>query len=104
MKILKQNQELWDLFTRKEEYSPEQLDKYNRFTYDFSSYKNVLEPNVSKFLVENGLNLKVDYPENKKFAVCLTHDVDEIYPPLKHTLLSSLYYMKNFNFDLLLFR
>jgi peptidoglycan/xylan/chitin deacetylase (PgdA/CDA1 family) len=98
---IKQNQELLDLFTRKEEYSPEQLDKYNRFTHAFSSYKNVLEPNVSKFLVENGLNLKVDYPGNKKFAVCLTHDVDEIYPPLSHTLLSSLYCVKNFNFDVL---
>jgi peptidoglycan/xylan/chitin deacetylase (PgdA/CDA1 family) len=95
---LKQNKELRDLFTRKEEYNPKQLDRYNRFTYAFSSYKNVLEPNVSKFLVENGLNLKVDYPENENFAVCLTHDVDEIYPPLKHTLLSSLHYMKNFDF------
>jgi hypothetical protein len=84
---LKQNQELWDLFTRKEEYNPEQLDKYNRFTYAFSSYKNILEPKVSKFLVKNGL--ETDYPENKKFAVCLTHDVDEIYPPLHHTILSS---------------
>ena len=94
--ILKQNQELWDLFTRKEEYSPKQSDNHNRFTYAFSSYKNVLEPNVSKFLVENGLD--VDYPENKKFAVCLTHDVDEIYPPLSHTLLSSLHCMKNSDF------
>ena len=94
---LKQNQELWDLFTRKEEYSPEQLDKYNRFTYAFSGYKNILEPNVSKFLIENGF--EVEYPANKTFAVCLTHDVDEIYPPLKHTLLSSLYYMKNLNFN-----
>ena len=94
---LKQNKELLDLFTRKEEYSLEQSDKYNRFAYAFSSYKNILEPNVSKFLVENGL--ETDYPENKKFAVCLTHDVDEIYPPLSHTLLSSLYYMKNLNFN-----
>jgi peptidoglycan/xylan/chitin deacetylase (PgdA/CDA1 family) len=97
-KLKQQNPELWGLFTRKEEYSPEQLDRYNRFIHAFSSYKNVLEPKVSKFLVENGLNLKGDYPENKKFAVCLTHDVDEIYPPLSHTLLSSLHYMKNLNF------
>jgi peptidoglycan/xylan/chitin deacetylase (PgdA/CDA1 family) len=96
---LKQKQELWDLFTKREEYAPEQLDNYDRFTYAFSRYKNILEPKVSKFLVENGLNLKVEYPENKKFAVCLTHDVDEIYPPLSHTLLSSLHYMKNLDFN-----
>jgi peptidoglycan/xylan/chitin deacetylase (PgdA/CDA1 family) len=95
-KLKQQNQELWDLFTNKEEYNPKQLDKFGRFVNVFSSYKNVLEPKVSKFLVEKGL--KVDYPENKKFAVCLTHDVDEIYPPLSHTLLSSLYCMKNLNF------
>ena len=96
---LKQNKELWDLFTRKEEYSPEQLDRYNRFTYHLSSNEDILEPKVSKFLIESGLNLKLEYPENKKFAICLTHDVDEIYPPLSHTLLSSLHYMKNLNFN-----
>ena len=96
-KLKQQNQELLELFTRKEEYHPKQLDKFGRFTHAFSSYKNGLEPKVSKFLTENGL--KVEYPENKKFAVCLTHDVDEIYPPLSHTLLSSLHYMKNLNFN-----
>ena len=97
-KLKQQNQELWDLFTREEEYSPKQWDRYNRFTYRLSSNEDILDPLVSKFLVENGLNLKAEYPENKKFAVCLTHDVDEIYPPLSHTLLSSLHYMKNLDF------
>lgn len=95
--ILEQNKELWNLFTRKEEYSPKQLDGYNRFAYNASNYENILEPKVSKFLIENGLT--VEYPENKKFAVCLTHDVDDIYPPISHTLLSSLYYLKNSNFS-----
>lgn len=95
--MLRQNRELWDLFTRKEEYFPKQLDKYDRFTYAFSNYKNILEPKVSKFLVEN--SSKMEYPENKNFAVCLTHDVDDIYPPPSHTLISSLYCMKNFNFN-----
>lgn len=94
---LKQNKELWNLFTRKEEYSPKQLDQHNRFTYAISNYKDILEPKVSKFLIENGLI--VEYPENKKFAVCLTHDVDDVYPPLSHTILSSLYCMKNLNFN-----
>ncbi len=65
--------------------------------YSTSNYKNILEPKVSRFLIENGFT--VEYPENKKFAVCLTHDVDDIYPPLSHTILSSLYCMKNLNFN-----
>jgi len=74
---LRQNKELWDLFTKKEEYNSPILDKHQRFPYYFSKYRNVLEPDVSKFLIENGL--KIEYPEGKKFAVCLTHDIDSIY-------------------------
>jgi peptidoglycan/xylan/chitin deacetylase (PgdA/CDA1 family) len=76
--LLKQNKELWDLFTRKEEYNPLILDQYLRFPYYLSKRRNILEPEVSKFLVENGLN--VDYQDGKKFAVCLTHDIDVVYP------------------------
>jgi hypothetical protein len=72
-----QDKELWDIFTRKEEYNPLFLDQYGRFPYYLSTYKRILEPEVSKFLVENGLT--VEYPERKKFAVCLTHDIDNVY-------------------------
>ncbi len=75
---LKENEELWDLFTRKEEYSVTFRDAYERFPYYLSSHRNIFEPRVSKFLVENGL--KPQYPDGKKFAVCLTHDIDAIYP------------------------
>jgi len=75
---LKQNKELWDLFTRKEEYNPLILDQYDRFPYYLSKYRNIFEPEVSKFLIEN-LNLEVEYPEGKRFAVCLTHDIDVVY-------------------------
>lgn len=40
-----------------------------------------------------------EFPENKKFSVCLTHDIDDIYPPISQTILSSLCCIKNFNFD-----
>jgi len=76
---LKQNKELWDLFRRKEEYNPLFLDQYDRFSYYLSKHRNILEPEVSKFLIENGLNLEVEYPEGKNFAVCLTHDIDVVY-------------------------
>ena len=74
---LKQNKELWDLFTRKDEYNPLMLDQYDRFPYYLSKYRNIFEPEVSKFLIEN--DLKVEYPKGKNFAVCLTHDIDVVY-------------------------
>ncbi len=95
--LLKQNPEIWNLFTRKEEYSPEKLDEHDRFFSDDSDLKRALEPAVSRYLVEHGL--EVEFPENKIFAVCLTHDVDDIYPPLSHSLLSSVHCLKNLNFE-----
>ena len=80
IEVLKQNRELWDLFTKREEYNSQILDQYDRFPYYLSKHRNILEPEVSKFLIENGLNLEVEYPEGKKFAVCLTHDIDAVYP------------------------
>lgn len=73
IKLLQQNKELYNLYTRKEEYDPIILDKHQRFLRCLSRY-NILEPDVSKFFIQNGL--KVEYPEGKKFAVCLMHDID----------------------------
>lgn len=77
---LKQNKELWSLFTREEEYNHLIMDRYERFPYYLSRYRYILEPEVSKYLVKNGLN--IEYPEGKKFAVCLTHDIDDVYFPV----------------------
>ncbi len=75
---LKRNTELWELFTKKEEYNPMLSDQYDRFPYYLSSQRNIFDPRVSRFLVENGLC--PEYPGGKKFAVCLTHDIDVAYP------------------------
>ena len=96
-KNLKQNKELWDLFTRKEETSSKQLDIHDRFINTSINPQKILEPSVSKFLMANGL--KVEYPDGKKFAICLTHDIDDIYPPLSHTILSAASCIKNLNFN-----
>jgi peptidoglycan/xylan/chitin deacetylase (PgdA/CDA1 family) len=92
---LRQNKYLWDHFTRREEYCPIELDKRNKFTYPLAGRKDIMDPIVSRFLVGNGLNIA--YPDDKKFAVCLTHDVDDIYPTLAHSVISSLYCIKNFD-------
>ncbi len=93
--LMKQNQDIWDLFTRKEEYSPEKLDEHERFLFSEKDLRNASEPEVSRYLMEHGM--QVEFPENKTFAVCLTHDVDDIYPPLSHSLLSSAYCLKQLN-------
>lgn len=87
IKLLKENEHLWDLFTRKEEYNPPFLDKYQRFPHYLSKDRNVLEPKVSDFLIRNGL--KVEYPDAKRFALCLTHDIDNVYPSKLRTVYKS---------------
>ena len=71
---IKENKELWDLFTRKEEYNPLLLDQYQRFPYYLSCNRDILKPKVSEILIEKGFDF--EYPEGKKFAVCLTQDID----------------------------
>lgn len=74
---IKLKKEIWDLYTKKEEYKPSYTDQHDRFLYCLSKHRNVFEPAVSKFCTSYGLN--PEYPENKNFAVCLTHDIDEVY-------------------------
>jgi peptidoglycan/xylan/chitin deacetylase (PgdA/CDA1 family) len=85
--IIERDKVLWDNFTRAEEYSPKRLDGHQRFTYKVSNFKDISIPIVSSALSESGI--RIQYPENKKFALCLTHDIDDIYPPISHTIYSS---------------
>jgi peptidoglycan/xylan/chitin deacetylase (PgdA/CDA1 family) len=94
--LLMKNQGVWDLFTRKEEYSSENLDEHQRFLFSERDLQNASEPVVSRYLIGHGM--QVEFPENKLFAVCLTHDVDDIYPPLYHSLLSSAHCLKHLDF------
>lgn len=86
---------LWDHFTRREEYCSDNLDKHGRFKFSNSVCKNIHQPIVSQYLMERGY--VAEYPDNKSFAICLTHDVDDIVPPTSHTLASSLHYIKKMN-------
>ena len=85
------------MFTGREEYSTRWLDKHGRFDLASSGLGSaVREPVVSMYLRENGFQVK--YPNDRPFAVCLTHDVDNIYPTLTHMLLSSAYSLKKLDF------
>lgn len=94
---IRENPELWDIYARKEEYSSAGRDDHDRFDRKSSSYRDVSNPLLSQYLVDKGY--MANYPDNKRFAVCLTHDVDEIYPPISHALLSALYHLKNLDLD-----
>lgn len=81
-RLLRPETELWDLFTRKEEYQPLITDHLQRFPYFASDHRNVFFPEASAFLARNGL--APSYPEDRPFAVCLTHDIDVLhYAPLR---------------------
>ncbi|MTI83712.1 MAG: hypothetical protein FH756_07365 [Firmicutes bacterium] len=94
---IKQNGHLWEYFTKAEEYRSSKLDKHGRFNYSMSCHKDVLEPRISKFLIKSNLNL--NYPMGKKFAICLSHDVDDIYPTGIHSLLSIGHYFRKLDFE-----
>lgn len=85
---IKGNSQMWNIYTKKEEYNPLFLDKYDRFPYYLSKHKDVMNPVVSKYLVEKGF--KPEYPKNKEFAVCLTHDIDYTFRSLRGGLRTSL--------------
>ena len=74
--ILRQDPEIWDHFTRKEEYNASIRDQYDRFPYYASRTRDIFEPNVSQYLNEHGYSVK--YPHDAPFAVCLTHDIDSV--------------------------
>ncbi len=80
--LLHQDPEIWDLFTRKEEYSNPRRDPYDRFPYYACRDLNIFEPRASQYLITHGYSC--DYPDNAPFAVCLTHDIDRVYTSL-HT-------------------
>jgi hypothetical protein len=87
MESIRQEQQLWDLFVMKDEYGRRVYNK------QYSPRRgDAFDPCVSKCLVKSYPDIR--YPGDKPFAVCLTHDVDDVYPPLQHTLLSVAHYMK----------
>lgn len=91
--VISENYELWDIFTLKEQSALSKINNYRSALSVYNRSPDVLDPRVSKFLLKKGFC--AEYPDNKLFAVCLTHDVDEIYPPIHHTLLSSLHCLKD---------
>lgn len=70
--------DLWDRFTRREEYEVPIRDMHGRFPYWASRDRDIFRPSVSGFLYEHGL-IKPEYPDGCEFALCVTHDIDAVY-------------------------
>lgn len=94
---IKENEELWKRFTRAEEYAPHILDKYDRFPYYASKEHDILEPSVSKYLLDRGFECR--YPDGQPFAVCLTHDIDGIYTSAWFKIIGALVSLKTGDAD-----
>lgn len=88
---LKQHPELWEIYVNEKEH-PGTESKYTG-----NDRSKVMTPVVSEQLMKLGYRIR--YPNNKKFAICLTHDVDDIYPPFSHRILSGLYSLKSRNWS-----
>jgi len=95
--IIETKYKLFNIFTCKQEYEGKK-DKHGRFLYRFSNYKDVLKPVVSEYLTSNGF-LDVEWPENYRFAACLTHDIDTLYPSWKYTLFTATKFALKLKFN-----
>ena len=72
--------DLVEIFTAKKEYDSWLTDEYGRQRLFSNPSVPVFEPVVSRKLFESGL--EPVYPEKKKFAFCLSHDIDLLYQHL----------------------
>ena len=86
--IIKKDEKLWELFCRKEEYDAQYLDNRQRFSSAHAAFKNLQHPVVSEFLRKN--NWVFPWRDDKKFTVCLSHDIDDIYPTVQYRYFTSL--------------
>jgi peptidoglycan/xylan/chitin deacetylase (PgdA/CDA1 family) len=75
--ILRQDPEIWDLFSCQEIYRMPLKDCFDRVLYYTSRNRDIFKPKASQYLADHGYS--IDYPHNANFAVCLTHDIDVVY-------------------------
>lgn len=79
--ILREDPEVWAIYTRREEYASRLRDRYDRFPFYLSTNRNVFEPVASQYLFDRGF--RPEYPDDRDFALCLTHDIDTVYSSLQ---------------------
>lgn len=68
---------LWNRFIVKGEQESPWIDKHARKRLWTSQGMDILKPEVSSYLIDNGFN--PIYDGDKEFAVCTSHDIDFLY-------------------------
>lgn len=66
-----------EIYTARQEYEAKFKDNLGRYPRYLSTHGDVFDPVLSRWLVEQGF--KTEFPGSKKFAVCLSHDIDLLY-------------------------
>jgi peptidoglycan/xylan/chitin deacetylase (PgdA/CDA1 family) len=90
---LREQEALWNLFTCKDEYS--RVPQGSDFYADNPEYYRL--PHVSRKILDDGFC--PEYPDGRRFGVCLTHDVDNLYPPPRHMVKAVASSLRRFNGD-----
>ena len=75
----------WGAYTLTEEATRKGQDEWGR---KLANGRDATEPKASRYLYEKGF--KIEYPEGKRFAICLTHDIDKAYVGTGRKLLNLL--------------
>src|SRR6186713_2070076 len=68
---------IFDLYTNASEYKDEFPDLFGRSRFYNSGNKDIFNPVISNKLFSEGL--RPFYPGGKKYAVCVSHDIDHLY-------------------------
>lgn len=69
---------VWDHYSGKQESNRAAFDEKSRLLYSKTVDKHVYtSPYASNFIYENGF--RPFYPDGKKFAVCVSHDIDYLF-------------------------
>jgi hypothetical protein len=69
--------DLWNLFTSKHEYNYTYIDAFNRVPSWSKKENPMFDLRLSDYLNQN--SFKPTYPDGKKFALCISHDVDLLF-------------------------
>jgi len=75
--VFTMRESIFEIYSSKQEYAKVLRDRFDRILSYSIERSNFKKPVVSDYLVKNGF--KPIYPNGKKFAVALSHDIDVLY-------------------------
>lgn len=85
--MLQKSPEIWDEYTRPEEYWDAGYDRRTRYLFSSSGNPDPLTPRVSAYLQEQGY--QANYHDDHPFAVVLSHDLDDLTVAPRHLVFAA---------------